>query len=111
MKLATHGPRKMNIVLFLCMGNYYRSRFAEEIFNDLAERGGLPWKAQSRGLAIERGRDNVGATSKFALSALQERGGAGELWVDRLSLDLIQPVPMPACPIVFAHEQKSWVSS
>ena len=39
-------------VLFICTGNYYRSRFAEAIFNHRAETLGLPWRAFSRGLAI-----------------------------------------------------------
>ena len=37
-------------VLFICTGNYYRSRFAEAVFNHLAERRKLPWRAFSRGL-------------------------------------------------------------
>jgi protein-tyrosine phosphatase len=40
-------------ILFLCSGNYYRSRFAEEQFNHHAELAGLDWVAQSRGLALE----------------------------------------------------------
>jgi protein-tyrosine phosphatase len=39
-------------VLFICTGNYYRSRFAEAVFNHYAEAMGLPWRAFSRGLAI-----------------------------------------------------------
>jgi protein-tyrosine phosphatase len=39
-------------VLFICTGNYYRSRFAEAVFNHHAETLGLPWRAFSRGLAI-----------------------------------------------------------
>ena len=37
----------MPVVLFLCSGNYYRSRFAEHLFNHLAaaDRG---WQAQSQ---------------------------------------------------------------
>ncbi len=41
-----------NEILFLCTGNYYRSRFAEAVFNHEAARRGLAWKAFSRGLAI-----------------------------------------------------------
>ena len=37
-------------VLFVCTGNYYRSRFAEAVFNHLAEKRGLPLHAVSRGL-------------------------------------------------------------
>ena len=64
----------MKTLLFLCTGNYYRSRYGEELFNHHAARGGLLWQAQSRGLAIERGIDNVGPLSPFALEALAERG-------------------------------------
>jgi len=39
-------------VLFICTGNYYRSRFAEAVFNHHSEALGLPWRAFSRGLAI-----------------------------------------------------------
>ena len=45
----------MNKILFLCTGNYYRSRFAEHLFNWLATKQGLDWQADSRGLALERG--------------------------------------------------------
>ena len=62
----------MKTILFLCTGNYYRSRFAEELFNHHAERAGLDWVAQSRGLALERGAHNVGPISPFALHALKE---------------------------------------
>lgn len=64
----------MNSLLFLCTGNYYRSRYAEELFNHRAARAGLRWMAQSRGLAIERGIDNVGPFSQVALEALEKRG-------------------------------------
>jgi len=63
--------RKVKTVLFLCTGNYYRSRFAEELFNHHAERSGLDWIAQSRGLALARGAHNVGPISTFALNALK----------------------------------------
>lgn len=65
---------RMQTVLFLCTGNYYRSRFAEELFNHRAARDGMSWVAQSRALAIERGINNVGALSPFTQNALEERG-------------------------------------
>jgi protein-tyrosine phosphatase len=40
-------------VLFICTGNYYRSRFSEAWFNHLATRDDSPWRAFSRGLHIE----------------------------------------------------------
>jgi protein-tyrosine phosphatase len=42
----------MDRVLFICTGNYYRSRFAEAVFNHHAEALNLPLRAFSRGLAI-----------------------------------------------------------
>ena len=42
----------MREILFLCTGNYYRSRYAEALFNHEATRLGLDWRAFSRGLAI-----------------------------------------------------------
>jgi protein-tyrosine phosphatase len=65
---------KARIVLFLCTGNYYRSRFAEIVFNDRATRRGLPWRAQSRGLALERGVNNVGPLSPHAVDRLGRMG-------------------------------------
>lgn len=38
-------------ILFLCSGNYYRSRFSEALFNWHAEKRGLRTRAFSRGLA------------------------------------------------------------
>ena len=61
-------------VLFLCTGNYYRSRFAEHLFNALAEKQGLGWRADSRGLALERGVNNIGAISSYAVQGLAARG-------------------------------------
>jgi len=34
----------------------------------------LNWEADSRGLALERGVNNVGAISKYAVEALKQRG-------------------------------------
>ena len=47
------AKRNEKTVLFLCTGNYYRSRFAEVLFNSVAGKMGLPWRASSRGLALE----------------------------------------------------------
>ena len=59
--------------LFICTGNYYRSRFAEIFFNDLALKKKLNWKAYSRGLEASAGR-NEGPISKFALQRLTQHG-------------------------------------
>ncbi len=61
-------------VLFLCTGNYYRSRFAEILFNHLAARSGLPWRAESRGVAIEFGVNNVGPISAEVLRHVEALG-------------------------------------
>src|SRR5581483_5763807 len=69
--MAKRGDRT---VLFLCTGNYYRSRFAEVLFNSVADRMGLPWRASSRGLALERGANNVGPMAVAAVKALETLG-------------------------------------
>lgn len=61
-------------MLFLCTGNYYRSRFAEEMFNHMAAEAGLDWQATSRGIAIELGLHNIGPMSPHALRDLASRG-------------------------------------
>jgi protein-tyrosine phosphatase len=60
-------------VLFLCTGNYYRSRFAEVLFNHLAEANELDWHAQSRGLQIGW-PGNVGPMSMHTKQRLAEMG-------------------------------------
>ena len=66
--------RHEKIVLFLCTGNYYRSRFAEVLFNSVAGKMGLPWRASSRGLALERGVNNIGPMATSAIKALEAMG-------------------------------------
>jgi protein-tyrosine phosphatase len=62
-------------VLFICTGNYYRSRFAESLFNATAQRSGLPWRATSRGTdVLGAGRFNVGPLSIAARQGLEARG-------------------------------------
>jgi predicted translation initiation factor SUI1 len=66
--------RVQKTVLFLCTGNYYRSRFAEILFNSVAGKMGLAWRATSRGLALERGAGNVGPMAVAAVEALEALG-------------------------------------
>ncbi len=66
--------RRESTVLFLCTGNYYRSRYAEILFNSVAGQMGLPWRASSRGLALERGVNNIGPMAVSAVKALEARG-------------------------------------
>ena len=79
------SPRAERVVLFLCTGNYYRSRFAEIVFNALAKQRSLPWRAISRGLDVERGSQwNVGPISPHTLHGLASRG-----------IDVPDPLDMP----------------
>src|SRR5436190_8578779 len=68
------AQRTEKMVLFLCTGNYYRSRYAESLFNSVAGKMGLPWRATSRGLALERGVHNVGPMAASAVKALEAMG-------------------------------------
>jgi protein-tyrosine phosphatase len=64
---------RMNQVLFLCSGNYYRSRFAEHLFNWLGAKSNLSWRADSRGLRVGKA-GNIGPISRFAVEGLKLRG-------------------------------------
>lgn len=79
-------------VLFLCTGNYYRSRFAEQLFNALCRQKGLAWQASSRGL--QTSPENLGTMSKYALDRLRAKGievGAGlRLPMNLLRSDLVE---------------------
>jgi protein-tyrosine-phosphatase len=84
-------------VLFLCTGNYYRSRFAEVLFNSEAAKRGLPWEAASRALALERGFRNVGPMAAAALAALEALGVRAPASCARL------PVQASAADFARAH--------
>ncbi|MFN3650597.1 MAG: low molecular weight phosphatase family protein [Armatimonadota bacterium] len=58
-------------VLFLCTGNFYRSRFAEAVFNHHAAERGLSWRAFSRGLNLKPQQKGL---SPLARQALEARG-------------------------------------
>jgi protein-tyrosine phosphatase len=78
----------MKRVLFICTGNYYRSRFAEILFNAAARAHGLPWEATSRGTDIYgAGQYNVGPISIVARAALEARGVT-------VATDLRHPLPL-----------------
>jgi protein-tyrosine phosphatase len=67
----TLQEKSVNTVLFLCTGNFYRSRFAEIYFNWIAPRENLPWRADSRGLALDPANFGpISAHTRGALSAL-----------------------------------------
>lgn len=69
---TTNGHRK---VLFLCSGNYYRSRFAEILFNHRAAAAGLAWRADSRAVNLPESRKYIrGPISPYCIEGLAERG-------------------------------------
>ncbi len=63
-------PTNHSQVLFLCTGNYYRSRFAEYLFNHHAPNHTQSWQAFSRGLAIELLDDDAGPLSPHTIHGL-----------------------------------------
>jgi protein-tyrosine phosphatase len=62
----------MKRVLFLCSGNYYRSRFAEIYFNWHAQQRGIGWRAESRGLRPDS--RNAGPLSRHTAAYLATHG-------------------------------------
>lgn len=66
----------MSTVLFMCSGNFYRSRFAEHYFNHLAPQRGVAWRAISRGFRLHP--NNIGPISPHAVTGLSARGIAIE---------------------------------
>lgn len=60
-------------ILFLCSGNYYRSRFSEALFNHHAEKRGLRTRAFSRGLATHLVADFPDLISPHTVEALAAR--------------------------------------
>lgn len=68
-------PQKL--VLFICTGNYYRSRFAEALFNKEARKAHPSWMAVSRGLKIVPSQHGI---SPLDRKELTQRGVPSELW-------------------------------
>lgn len=60
-------------ILFLCSGNYYRSRFSEALFNHHAEKRGMASRAFSRGLATHLVADFPDLISPHTVEALAAR--------------------------------------
>lgn len=105
-------------LLFVCTGNYYRSRYAEIRFERGARAVSLPWEACSRGLAP--GPHNPGWISPHVLARLLLRDealpaprapralGPGDLEEAALAIVLDEAehrerfearFPSPACPV------------
>ena len=66
-------PTNFKTVVFICTGNFYRSRFCEYLFNALAKKNGLYWRATSRGLRAKT-TANEGPLSELAAYRLAALG-------------------------------------
>lgn len=78
-----HGD---HTVLFLCTGNYYRSRYAEIRLDQWASERGAPWRAMSRGLEVDfEQKTNKGPMSPYAIERLRSRAidPSPYLWMPR----------------------------
>jgi protein-tyrosine phosphatase len=69
-------------------GNYYRSRFAEEIFNFVAPIECRGWTAVSRGIAVDLGINNLGPIARSTTQALQKQGISFNPRLARMPLQL-----------------------
>lgn len=77
----------MKTILFLCTGNFYRSRYAEIAFNHAAKARGLAWRAASTGLRVDfEQKWNKGPLSADTQRALDARGITCES-VTRMPID------------------------
>lgn len=65
-------PSGFSTVLFLCSGNYYRSRFAEHLFNHLVQETRLAYRADSAGLWPNCRLHNLGPIAPQTVRALRE---------------------------------------
>jgi protein-tyrosine phosphatase len=90
-------------VLFLCSGNYYRSRFAEMLFNALAGEMNLNWTADSCGLVVDQVNGNVGCCSKATIDALRLRQ-ISDSGADRMPLQVDNPTLEEAGLIIAVKE-------
>jgi protein-tyrosine phosphatase len=70
-QLQIHRAVFMKKVLFICTGNYYRSRFAEAWFNFRKGPGLEDWRAFSRGLRVDLA---PGLISPHTLDVIREYG-------------------------------------
>lgn len=59
--------RDADVFLFVCSGNFYRSRFAEAVFNHGTLLRGLPWRAESRGFSPHLATDDLSPWARDAL--------------------------------------------
>ncbi|HEX4145279.1 MAG TPA: hypothetical protein VHY91_17360 [Pirellulales bacterium] len=98
------SKRPLKTVLFLCTGNYFRSRFAEILFNYAAREIGLAWKASSRALAPEPATRNVGPMALVAVEALERMGIRGSADFARVPLE-VTPDDLDHAHLIVALKQ------
>ena len=60
----------MQKVLFICTGNWYRSRLSEVLFNYYAMLGKIDWRADSRGMT----ETSIRGISPDAMTYLEKKG-------------------------------------
>jgi len=68
------APAAPRTLLFLCSGNYYRSRFAELVFNERARVAEIGWTASSAGLLPEDLLAELGLISPTVLERVRTLG-------------------------------------
>lgn len=76
----------LRTVLFLCTGNYYRSRMAEVFFNAVAGKMGLGYRAVSRGLSLDPVKHRGTPMAPLALQEILARGIARSDALTRLPI-------------------------
>jgi protein-tyrosine phosphatase len=85
------------IVLFLCTGNFYRSRYAEALFNHEASKVGLNWKARSKGFRPHLAREDL---SHWVAERLKEQHVP--LYMSRLKPDKLNVIDLAESSLVIA---------
>ncbi|MCB1231935.1 MAG: hypothetical protein KDN19_16825 [Verrucomicrobiae bacterium] len=98
-------------LLFVCSGNFYRSRFAEAVFNHEALKRRLPWRAESRGFSPHLATDDLSHHAERALElrnipvAMTRRKPAriefDDLWDARLTICVNEAEHRPALRLRF----------
>lgn len=67
---AAATPQRPTRILFVCTGNFYRSRFAEAYLKFVAEKNALPLETFSRGIDVE---PREGSVAPQVLAELEKR--------------------------------------
>jgi protein-tyrosine phosphatase len=88
-------------LLFICTGNYYRSRYAEIFFNEWVGQHDLPWRATSRGLRFSG--NNIGHISPYVLQRLDDINPA--LQGDFRSPIILQESDLQSADLIIAMKE------